>query len=304
MDYRAITLQRLQAFCAAYERGSFSAAARMLAISQPTVSKHLRDLETALRMSLFVLEGGRVAPTADADWLYSECKFLSEGVRAIAVRIHEHRTGVGQRLSVACVGLLMHRYLPEALARLLADMPGLEVNTSIRTSLEQLSALRAGQSDVGFCVGRVNATDLYQHVIGRGHLVLLLPLGHPRADCTRIDPAELRGIDELIGMPLDRPIGQLLQPYLNDGPSGMSCQVTCYSLEAMAPLSRQLRRAAVVDCFTASAIRDEDIRKVPFDPAITFDIHAIAARPFSRLRPERALADAMEQLLAGGTSSF
>ncbi|TVS06879.1 MAG: LysR family transcriptional regulator, partial [Rhodobacteraceae bacterium] len=34
-----MTLQRLQAFCAVYERGSFSAAARVLAVSQPTISK-------------------------------------------------------------------------------------------------------------------------------------------------------------------------------------------------------------------------------------------------------------------------
>ena len=297
MDRRAITLQRIQAFCAVYEHGSFSAAARMLAVSQPTVSKHLRDLEAALGMSLFSLEGGRVSPTAEADWLHAESRFLSDGVRALGDRIREFRTGAGQRLSVGCVGLLMHRHLPQALVGLRGAMPGLEIGISVRTALEQSAALRAGQLDVGFCAGVVEATGLHHRRIGRGVLVLVVPQGHALDGRAALDPAELSGLTALIRTPMDRPLGRPLAPYLA-AEAGGAGQITCYSLEAMAPLARRLGLAAVVDSFTAAALKEPDLRVVPFDPPIPFDVHAIAGRPFERLRPALALTEAMGASLA------
>lgn len=297
MDRRAITLQRLQAFCTVYERGSFSAAARVLSVSQPTISKHLRDLEAALSLSLFVLEGGRVSPTTDADWLYSESRFLSEGVQTLAGRINGLRSGTEQRLTAACVGLMMHRQMPQALVHLRAEMPGLEISVSSRTALEQLSALRAGQLDVGYCCGVVEGQDLYRRTIGRGHLVLLVPEGHALENRVAVDPAELPSLPDQIRMPLDRPIGRLLAPF-TEGSGPGSAQITCYSLEAMPSLAKQLGLAAVVDNLTAASVSSGSLRVVAFDPPVSFDIHAFAARPFTRLRSAWVLTEAMEESLA------
>lgn len=297
MDRRAITLHRLQAFCAVYERGSFSAAARVLAVSQPTISKHLRDLEAALKMPLFVLEGGRISPTAEADWLYSESRFLSDGLQSLAGRIEGLRGGTEQRLSAASVGLLMHRQMPMALARLRAEMPGLELSVSARTALEQLAALRAGQLDVGVCGGQIEAPDMHRRTIGAGHLVLLVPPGHSLETRAAIDPAELPSMPALIRTPLDRPIGRLLapiagMPWRGDG------HITCFSLEGMPPLARRLGLAAVVDNFTAASLQSQGLRVLPMDPPIRFDIHAFSARPLSHLRPALRLVEAMEEALA------
>lgn len=299
MDRRAITLQRLQAFCAVYERGSFSAAARVMAVSQPTISKHLRDLESALRISLFVLEGGRVSPTADADWLYSESRFLSEGLQSLSGRISELRAGAEQRLSAGCVGLLMHRQMPEALAKLRAEMPGLEINISSRNALEQLAALRAGQIDVGFCGGLVEGADLHCRIIGQGHLVLLVPEGHALWRRDAIDPAELSTLPDRIRIPMNRPIGRLLSPFVEDS-APLPGEITCYSLEAVPSLVQRLGLAAVVDNHTAASLRGGMLRALPFDPPIRFDVHAFSARPFGRMRSALFLTEAMEASLAEG----
>lgn len=297
MDRRAITLQRLQAFCAVYERGSFSAAARMLAVSQPTISKHLRDLEAALKLSLFVLEGGRICPTTEADWLYSESRFLSEGLHSLAGRLQSLRSGAEQRLATACVGMLMHRQMPEALARLRCEMPDLKISVSCRTALEQLAALRAGQIDVGFCGGQIEGNDLHHRTVGKGHLVILVPRGHNLHGRHAVDPAELRALPDWIRPPADRPIGRLLAPILDGLPSSDG-KMTCYSLEAMIPLAQRLGLAAVVDNFTATPLSTSALRAIPLDPPIKFDIHAFAARPFARLRSALMLVEEMEASLS------
>lgn len=157
--------------------------------------------------------------------------------------------------------------------------------------------MRAGQIDVGFCAGVVEGVDLHHRRIGRGALVLLVPPGHAMAGRAAVDPAELRHMAGLIHMPLDRPIGRLLAPHLADAPRGEG-RITCFSLEAMAPLATRLGLAAVVDGFTAAALTDPGLRALPFDPPVGFDLHAIAARPFVRLRPVLALTEAMQASLA------
>ena len=100
---RQITLQRLQAFVAVYEHRSISAAARALGVSQPTASRHLRDLEAAIELSLFVLDRGRVVSTAEADALYADSRFLKDGITRLEGRIDALRRGAGSRFTVITV---------------------------------------------------------------------------------------------------------------------------------------------------------------------------------------------------------
>ena len=58
-----MNLQQLEYFLASAERGSFSAAAEALHLSQPSVSEQVRRLEAELGVALFA----RVGPGPRAD---------------------------------------------------------------------------------------------------------------------------------------------------------------------------------------------------------------------------------------------
>ncbi|HEY8701837.1 MAG TPA: LysR family transcriptional regulator [Arthrobacter sp.] len=61
-----MTLAQLRAFLAAYELGSFTAAARILETSQASVSELISRLEHELQHSLFIRGGRRLIPTTAA----------------------------------------------------------------------------------------------------------------------------------------------------------------------------------------------------------------------------------------------
>jgi DNA-binding transcriptional LysR family regulator len=61
-----MTLTQLRAFLAAYELGSFTAAAKMLETSQASVSELISRLEHELEHSLFTRGGRRLLPTTAA----------------------------------------------------------------------------------------------------------------------------------------------------------------------------------------------------------------------------------------------
>ncbi|WP_439561736.1 LysR family transcriptional regulator [Roseinatronobacter sp.] len=300
MDHRAITLQRMQVFCAVYEHGSFSAAARALSISQPTVSKHLRDLERALGMTLFVLDHGRITPSNEAGWLYHQSKFLSEGVRELSKRITRFRSGAERQLSVGCVGMLTRHHLPQAVARIMEQMPDLNLNLWVQTAIEQLSAIRAGQIDLGICVGMVDCADLHAVRIGQGKLVLMAPKETAAAARMHVTPQDIVDHGVGIDVPFDRPLGKLFHNWLDGrAPSQAAGRIVAYSLQLMVPLAQQLRRSVVIDSFSASAIMEDDMQLVDLHPEVTFDVLAISARPLDQLGPARDLTQALQHMLAG-----
>ena len=298
MDHRAITLQRMQVFCAVYEHGSFSAAARALSISQPTVSKHLRDLERALGLSLFTLDQGRITPSAEAGWLYHQSKFLSEGVRELSKRIDKYRMGAERQLSVGCVGMLTRSHLPQAVSHLMRQMPDLELNLWVQTAVEQLSAIRAGQIDIGFCVGMVDCAELHATRIGRGKLVMMTPDEAAPPDMTHVTPDNIAQFGAAIDVPFDRPLGKLFHSWLDNRVQHDSGgRIVAYSLQVMVPLAQHLRRTVVIDSFSASTVSDATMRLIPLNPEVSFDVLAISARPLGQIEPARLLAQTMQGLL-------
>ena len=66
-----LSLQQIRCFCAAFELGSFTAAAEALRVSQPAVAEQIRKLEQALGADLFVRAGRGVTAT-DAGRAFAE----------------------------------------------------------------------------------------------------------------------------------------------------------------------------------------------------------------------------------------
>ena len=67
----ALDLNLLRTFLAVYRTGSFTAAARLLGLSQPTVTTQVRALERQLDRELFQRQARGVSPAPYADELAS-----------------------------------------------------------------------------------------------------------------------------------------------------------------------------------------------------------------------------------------
>jgi len=61
---KAPGLDVLRTFLAVYRTGSFTSAAKQLAVTQPTVTNHIAQLERTLGRELFIRSGGGTRPTA------------------------------------------------------------------------------------------------------------------------------------------------------------------------------------------------------------------------------------------------
>ena len=85
MSYlRDFDLNLLRVFDAIYDTGSVSAAARKLAISQPSVSRELNRLRDHFDDPLFVRSGNGVAPTSKATGMLDDVRnALSSSIKRL-----------------------------------------------------------------------------------------------------------------------------------------------------------------------------------------------------------------------------
>ena len=272
---KPLTLQRLQVFCAVYERQSITAAARQMNLSQPTVSRHLRDLEAAIGLTLFVLDKGRVIPTVEADAIYNESRFLYDGISRLERRIDSLRKGVGTRLLVMSVGLFAPYFVPTALRRVLDAMPGLRVAVDVGTAQQQVQAIRAGMVDVGLVIGRFQADDILAEPLGRGRLVVLSPKDGP---LTRLDRVRLEDLSSvpMLGLTPRGPIGRVLNEALLERGLPFDNTVTGNTLVSVPHLVLAMQRSAVVDEFTAAVHGLDGLVTLPLEPDLPLDIQSIS----------------------------
>jgi DNA-binding transcriptional LysR family regulator len=143
-----LDLTRLRVLAAVARTGSVTAAARELHYAQPSVSHHLARLEAEAGVALLTRAGRGVR--------------LTEAGRLLATRAEEilGRVAGARRELDALAGLRAGRarlasfpsalatLVPDAVARLRADHPGLSVGLLEAEPPEAIAALRAGDVDV------------------------------------------------------------------------------------------------------------------------------------------------------------
>src|SRR3954464_6481326 len=136
-------IRHLRYFLAVAEAGSFSRAAARLGISQPSVSQQMRDLETALRVSLFQRRGKRILLTSRGQILREHARSI---LRLVENSLQDLSTEPGQlhgTLRLGVVPVLNVPLVPRLIGSFAASHPGIDViveeisSTEIETDLEE-----------------------------------------------------------------------------------------------------------------------------------------------------------------------
>jgi LysR family nitrogen assimilation transcriptional regulator len=93
-----MNIKQLEYFCQVAELGSFSHASAFLDISQPTLSRQIRDLEVELEASLFERHGRGVTLTAAGERMLKYTRMILRQIDQAKNEVSEHRNVVEGRL--------------------------------------------------------------------------------------------------------------------------------------------------------------------------------------------------------------
>lgn len=199
-----IKLRHLQAFLEVAKRRSFARAAESLAITQPGMSKAIRELEDILGTALFERTPQGVALTQAGLTLLRHAgpamRALDEGVAAVG---DTHRDA--HWLRVGALSTVESRLLPEAI-QCWHDSSGqgdIGVSVISGSSAYLLSRLRLGELDL--VVGRMTEAreirDLAFEHLYYEPLLLVVRAGHPLAGLEAFEPSRLEAFPWVIPPP-------------------------------------------------------------------------------------------------------
>ncbi|GAA0315340.1 LysR family transcriptional regulator [Psychrobacter aestuarii] len=185
-------LRHLRYFIAVAEEKSFNKAAERLYISQPPLSRQIKQLEEELGVVLIDREQRPLKLTEAGTFFYDHALQIikkSDNLRAMTMR-KAHFDGA---ISIGFVASMLYGTLPRAIARFRKVYPNINIKLHELNSWQQTQALTSGKIDVGF--GRLLFDDasVRRIVLREESLVVALPLEHPimQEQRSSIDLADL-----------------------------------------------------------------------------------------------------------------
>lgn len=185
-------MRQLRGFQAVARQGSFSSAARALALTQPALSAAVRELEDQLGAQLFERSTHHVALTAAGAALLPQVEWL---LNSFALGVDDMRRTLaaqGERLRVGALPSAMHLAAP-AVAEWHRQHP--EVVLELRDLLndELVAAVQTGALDIGLGVDLGLPAGVTALPVGSDEMVAVLPAGHRLADRGELRWRDLKG---------------------------------------------------------------------------------------------------------------
>ncbi len=148
-DMRTLKLDQLQTFTEVIARGSFSAAAERLQLSQPAVSLQIRELEKRLGVRLVERLGKRATPTAAGQELLTHARLIEETVSTAVDSMAVHASGALGRVRIGTGATACIYLLPPALRELRRRFPTLEITIRTGNTSDVLKSLEENTLDIG-----------------------------------------------------------------------------------------------------------------------------------------------------------
>lgn len=267
-----------RSFLAVAESGSLSAAARVLGLTQPTLSRQIDALEAAVGQRLFLRTPQGLVLTEAAAALLPEARAMRMTADSLARRAAGAPGADGGTVRIAASHVVGAEILPVALAPLLAAHPGLAVELAL--SNDSADLLRR-EADLAVRMARPAQGSLVARRLGKvplglfAHRAYLDLAGCPRS-LTDLnahvligpdgDPAALEGLEAFGGV-----IGRSDLRLRTDSEAaqiasvraGLGIGVMQAGIAARDPLLEPVLPGVVAWSLEAWLVLHEDLRRLP-----------------------------------------
>ena len=186
-------LRQLEILRAVTDRGSFTAAARALNVSQSAVSRQVLLLEEELGEPLFLRLGRKVRLTSAGAALLDLSRRVLADVRDTTASIVEQQQQLAGTLHLGGGMTVCLHVFPALLKEFRKRHPKVEIKVTTGATPMLLERLRSGAIDVGLLTLPVEGADLVQVPVMREELLLVMPPSHKLAKLRQVTPGDLVG---------------------------------------------------------------------------------------------------------------
>jgi len=172
---RSLNLDQLRAFVEVVERGSFTAAAKELNLTQPAVTHQVQELERRFQVALVERFGKRAYLTQAGEKLIEHARSLLDEDSRTQVTMRRFGDGWLGRVRVGTSMTVLMYVLPPILRQLKTDHPQLEINLKAGLTTTTLQMLKTNALDLGLCALPIEDPAFETVPLFNDELVAILP---------------------------------------------------------------------------------------------------------------------------------
>ena len=269
-----INSRQVEAFRATMLTGSVTEAAALMTVTQPAVSRLLRDLQALLKMELFERRGTGLVPTAAAMALYTEVERSFVGLDRIATAAEEIRGRRTGTLRIAALPALSNGYLPRLAGGFLKERPNLNLSFFGVISPIVVDWVLNNQCDIGFAEVPIAHSGLPCVRMPALPRVAVLPAGHRLAAKAKLEPRDFEG-EAFVSLSAGSTSRHLIDQIFNQDNVRRVLRVETSLSEIMCGMVSSGLGVAICDPFTAREFEGRGVVARPFLPQIDFEFAAV-----------------------------
>ena len=291
-------LRQIEAFRATMNTGTITGAANMMAVTQPSVSRLIADLEINLGFRLFERKGSRLQPTEEALRFYQEVERTFAGIdqlEAVAERIRQEQMGL---LSVFSTPALATSLMPKVLKKFHQLYPDTKVRLEVRMPMEIFTQLQSNAGDVAVSNHAAELPGVIQEPLYDAAFVCVLPEGHRLVKKDVIYHGDLDG-ETLIGLSSEGPLNwnKIFKNFRDKGIENYNWISTQHSQSGYALVAEGMA-VGILEPFSAKLWSGKGVVIRPLRPKISFDFSICFAANKAKSSVAQDFAKLLRQHLA------
>jgi DNA-binding transcriptional LysR family regulator len=302
-----INLKQIGAFRAVMMSGSTSAAAELLNVSQPAVSRLLQSLETQTAYPLFLRQHGKLHPTPEAHAFLAEVEHAYHRLDHLRQAMRNIRLLEGGHLRVIVSTPYSQWLLPQALADFRQAQPDVRVSIEVMRRHDMPKWLEDQKFDVALITLPADYPAARQRRLATLEGVCILPPGHALRGRKAIHARDLANQPFISMVPNTVPRARIDKVF-SDLSVPRSAMIETQTGASICTLVAAGLGVSIVDPLTVGDAKDQPFIVKPFRPAIRFDFGLLLPlqRPMSEHAREfvRCVEARMRRFDKGGAVSM
>jgi len=280
-------IRHLKVVETACKTGSVTETARLLHVSQPAISKTIRQFEEEIGLVLFETVQGRIVATEQARALLPVIADLMSGHERVKQRIEDLRTGRKGLIKIATAPSLTSTLVAEAMRRFRTERPFVELKVIATSTREVVERVARNEVDVGACQPSSGDAAVSTRLLSTGGVICVMPQEHHLSQKPSVSPIDLER-EELITFPDAEPTGaRVSEAFVTQGVRLRRAVEVNQSFSACSFVSQGLG-IALVDSYIHAGVHFPTLVARPFKPEIPLHCHMLISsiRPISPLAQE------------------
>mgnify|MGYP000203379199 CR=1 FL=1 len=267
-------LRHIEVFHAIYTTGSITNAAKLLYVSQPSVSKVLAHAELQLGFQLFKRAKGKLIPTSEANMLFADVDKIYKQIHSIRKMSENIQHSADGLVNIAMSPALGFDLIPKAIAKFRQLHPKVRFKLQTLHNEDALQALIEHKCDLAFLYSSPTMPGVNEFNLGESEMVVLYPKAlfpHNPETLTAEDLAD----SELIGIWDSGPLGDLVWNHLTLSNVQVKSSLLVDTYFIAARLVAQGLGSCTIDKYTALGNLTDSVAVASFQPSLPIQLKGL-----------------------------